>query len=138
MHRLTRYSFVYYLSYYTPYTRVSVWCARGESNSQNLVSKTNTYTVPSPAHGGNGETRTPNTHRMKVLHYHCATLPILVVPTRIELVMVDYQSTVIPFNYRTMVVPVRIELTSMALQATAMTTSAKAPKWLRWRESNPH
>ena len=64
---------------------------------------------------------------MKVAHYRYATLPILVVPTRIELVMVDYQSTVIPFNYRTMVVPVRIELTSEALQATAMTTSAKAP-----------
>ena len=121
MHRLTRYSFVYYLSYYTPYTRVSVWCARGESNSQNLVSKTNTYTVPSPAHGGNGETRTPNTHRMKVLHYHCATLPILVVPTRIELVMVDYQSTVIPFNYRGfkyihhLIVHERFELTTYTL-----------------------
>ncbi len=63
---------------------------------------------------------------MKVAHYHYATLP-LVVPTRIELVMVDYQSTVIPFNYRTMVVPVGIEPTSEALQATAMTTSAKAP-----------
>ena len=51
----------------------------------------------------------------------------LVVPTRIELVMVDYQSTVIPFNYRTMVVPVGIEPTSTALQTAAMTTSAKAP-----------
>ena len=49
----------------------------------------------------------------------------LVVPTRIELVMVDYQSTVIPFNYRTMVVPVGIEPTSTALQTAAMTTSAK-------------
>jgi hypothetical protein len=64
---------------------------------------------------------------MKVAHYHYATLPILVVPTRIELVMVDYQSTVIPFNYRTMVVPVRIELTSSVLQTAAMTTFAKAP-----------
>jgi hypothetical protein len=52
---------------------------------------------------------------------------ILVVPTRIELVMVDYQSTVIPFNYRTLVVPVGIEPTSSALQAAAMTTFAKAP-----------
>ena len=105
----------------------ATWCARRDSNSQNLVSKTNTYTVPSPAHGGNGKNRTYTLLRMKEVHYRYATLPILVVPTRIELVMVDYQSTVIPFNYRTMVVPVRIELTSMALQATAMTTSAKAP-----------
>jgi hypothetical protein len=51
----------------------------------------------------------------------------LVVPTRIELVMVDYQSTVIPFNYRTMVVPLGIEPSSSALQAAAMTTFAKAP-----------
>lgn len=58
-----------------------------------------------------------------MLHYRC----YLVVPTRIELVMVDYQSTVIPFNYRTMVVPVGIEPTSTALQTAAMTTSAKAP-----------
>ena len=63
---------------------------------------------------------------MKEAHYRYATLP-LVVPTRIELVMVDYQSTVIPFNYRTMVVPVGIEPTSTVLQTAAMTTSAKAP-----------
>jgi hypothetical protein len=68
---------------------------------------------------------------MKEAHCHYATLPLLlVVPTRIELVMVDYQSTVIPFNYRTMVVPVGIEPTSTDLQTAAMTTSAKAPKIL--------
>lgn len=60
----------------------------------------------------------------------------LVVPTRIELVMVDYQSTVIPFNYRTMVVPLGIEPSSSVLQTAAMTTFAKAPNWWRIADSN--
>ena len=55
----------------------------------------------------------------------------MVLRTRIELVINAYQAYVIPFNYpRNLVLASRIELLSMALQTTAMTTSAKpANSW---------
>ena len=48
--------------------------------------------------GGNDKSRTYTEHRMKVTHYHYATLPNLVDRERIELSISACKADVIPFN----------------------------------------
>ena len=58
-----------------------------------------------------------------MLHY----LYYLVLPNGNDPLSIDYQSIALPLSYERMVVPVGIEPTSSALQAVAITISAKAP-----------